>query len=87
MAAGARGLAAGGLHDSQDVVVQDALGVLLVGVRPQRQAAVPDVRVAGVVVVLWVATRGQSVTGERGGCGDVCILTLFLLPERKINDN
>lgn len=34
--AGARRLAAGGLHDSTDVVVQDALGVLLMSVSHER---------------------------------------------------
>lgn len=61
VAVGARGLAAGGLHDPTDVVVQDALGVLLVRVSGER-AAVADVNQTGVVM-LRTGTRGRSLTG------------------------
>lgn len=50
VAAGARRLAAGGLHDSTDVVVQDALGVLLMSVSHERTAVI-NVGRAGVVML------------------------------------
>ena len=58
MAACPRRLAAGRFHDALDVVVQDALGVLLVSVSLQG-AVVADVGVAGAVM-LWIHRAGRK---------------------------
>lgn len=50
MTAGARRLAAGGLHDPTDVVIQDALWILLMGVSHESTAVVNVDQALGVML-------------------------------------